>query len=585
MPSVKAVISVGLALVLAACARPLVREGETAPKAPTEGKAAEKAEPRKPDLPKQDLTEELLFQYLLAEVASQRGSLPIAAGTYLELARNTRDPRIAQRAAELALQARLLSPALDATSLWLELDPESVRARQTLAALLVNNSKLDEARPHLEKLLAAEQENVGQGFLQLNGLLARHGDKAAVLKLVKELAKPYPRRAEAHVAIAQAAWYAADLDAAIVALKEARDLRPDWEMAVLFHAQILQRKGLHAQALEEFRSFLGEYPKSRETRLAYARALATEKDYTRARAEFQRLLADFPAAPEVMVAVGLLSLQLKDYENAEAQFRKVLATGYRDSDTVRLYLGQLFEEQRRYQEAGEWYKSIDQGEQALPAQIKYAAMLAREGKLAEGRKHLQQIIPRNDQQRAQLAMADAQLLRDAGAYQEAFDLLSRALEKQPNSPDLLYDHAMAAEKLDRIDVLESSLRKLNHLKPDHAHAYNALGYTLADRNQRLQEARDLVAKALSLSPDDPFVMDSMGWVHFRLGNFVEALDYLRRAYANRPDPEIAAHLGEVLWVKGEREEANRIWQSTLKDNPANQALLDTIKRFTAGAAR
>lgn len=576
-------LSFALLLLLAACAQQPVKE--PAASGPAAKAAEKKAEPKGPALPNRELTEELLFQYLLAEVAAQRGSLPIAAGTYLEMAKNTRDPRIAQRATELALQSRLLSTALEAAALWLELDPGSVRARQTLAALLVNNGRIEEARPHLEKLLAAEQENVGPGFLQINGLLARHNDKAAVLKLVRDLAKPYPRVAEAHIAIAQAAWYAADLDSAIAEVKEARSLRPDWEMAVLFHAQVLQRKAMNAEALQVLRGFLSGYPKSRETRLAYARALVTEKDYNRARAEFQRLLTDFPGAPEVMVAVGLLSLQLKDYAGAEAQFRKVLETAYRELDTVRLYLGQVFEEQKRFAEAGEWYKSVAKGEQFLQAQVRYATMLAKQGKLADARGHLQQLGARDNQQRAQLSMAEAQLLRDAGAYQEAFEVLARALEKQPNSPDLLYDHAMAAEKLERLDLLESNLRKVIQLKPDHAHAYNALGYTLADRNQRLKEARELVEKALSLSPEDPFIMDSMGWVLYRQGNLVEGIDYLRRAFAQRPDPEIAAHLGEVLWVKGEREEAKRVWQSTLKDNPANQVLLNTIKRFTAEAAR
>lgn len=584
---IRVLISASLLLGLAACAQQaLVRESVAPKAAPPEAEAAAEAESKAlADLPKQELTEEFLFQYLLAEVAAQRGSLPIAAGTYLELARNSRDPRVAQRATELALQSRLLPTALEAAELWLQLDPASARARQTLAVLLVNNNELEKAKPHLEKLLAAEPENLGQGFLQLNGLLARHPDKAAVLKLVRELAMPYPKIAEARVAVAQAAWHAGDLDGALAAVGEARALRPDWEMALLFHVQILQRKGLNAEVRNELRTFLAGNPKARETRLAYARILAAEKDYSGARAEFQRLLADFPDAPEVMVAVGLLSLQLKDYESAEVQFRKALASDYRDADTVRLYLGQLFEEQKRYAEAGDWYRSVTQGEQALSAQIRYAGMLAKQGKLAEGRRHLQQLNFQGDRERAQLAVAEAQLLRDAGAYQEAFDVLSRALEKQPDSPDLLYDHAMAAEKLERLDVLEGNLRKVIRLKPDYAHAYNALGYTLADRNQRLPEARTLIDKALSLTPDDPFILDSMGWVHFRLGNFDVALDYLRRAYASRPDPEIAAHLGEVLWVKGERAEAQRIWQDALKDHPANLLLLDTIRRFTAQAAR
>jgi tetratricopeptide (TPR) repeat protein len=179
----------------------------------------------------------------------------------------------------------------------------------------------------------------------------------------------------------------------------------------------------------------------------------------------------------------------------------------------------------------------------------------------------------------QLTQAEAQLLRDANAYKDAFDLLGQALQKMPDYPDLLYDHAMAAEKVNRVDVLESNLRKLIQIKPDHAHAYNALGYTLADRNERLPEARDLIEKALKLSPDDAFIMDSMGWVLFRMGRNGEALDYLQRAYILRPDGDIAAHLGEVLWADGKQDQARKVWTDALKDNTQNEALQNTIKRI------
>jgi Flp pilus assembly protein TadD len=206
-------------------------------------------------------------------------------------------------------------------------------------------------------------------------------------------------------------------------------------------------------------------------------------------------------------------------------------------------------------------------------------VLAKQGKLAEARKHLSQIAVKDNQQRIQIILTDAQLLREAGHYQEAFDLLGRALQKNPDYPDLLYDYAMAAEKLNRLDVLEENLLKLIKLKPDYAHAYNALGYTLADRTDRLAEAAKYIQQALKLAPEDPFIIDSMGWVQYRMGNLKEGAAYLRKAYADRPDPEIAAHLGEVLWVQGKHEEAVTIWQASLKDNPGNEALQNVIKKF------
>ncbi len=229
--------------------------------------------------------------------------------------------------------------------------------------------------------------------------------------------------------------------------------------------------------------------------------------------------------------------------------------------------------------AMEWYRSVTSGTQYIPAQIKYALLLSKTGKMDEGLQHLHQLPITNDQQRAQLTVAEAQLLREAGDYKKAFQLLSDALKKLPDYPDLLYDRALAAEKIGKSDIMEQDLRKLIQLRPDHAHAYNALGYGLAEHSDRLPEALELIEKAIKLSPDDPYIMDSLGWVHYRMGNLNQGLSYLRQAFGLNPDPEIAAHLGEVLWVQGTREEAKDVWQSTLKNHPDNEVLLGTMKKF------
>ena len=279
------------------------------------------------------------------------------------------------------------------------------------------------------------------------------------------------------------------------------------------------------------------------------------------------------------MAVALLAMQASDYDSAEGHLKRALDAGYADSDVARLYLAQISEERKRFDEALKWYLLVQPGEHYINAQTRYAGVLAKQGKLPEARKHLQQAANAHPQQGIAFTQAEAQLLRDANAYKEAFDLLGQALQKMPDYPDLLYDYAMAAEKVDRIDVLETNLRKLIKLRPDHAHAYNALGYTFADRNNRLAEARELIEKALSLAPNDAFIMDSMAWVLYRLGRNREALDYLQRAFALRPDAEIAAHLGEVLWADGQQNEARKIWSQALKEHGTNEALQSTIKRF------
>lgn len=530
------------------------------------------------DLPGRSLDTNLLYKFLLAEIAAQRGDYAVASRAYLEMAKATRDPRIARRATELALYGRNNDAALEAARLWLSVEKGSAAARQTIAALLVNADDLQAAKPLLRDMLAADGKDVGGSLMQLHPLLAKHPDKNAVHELVRELTKPYRQHPEAHFAIAQAANAAGKHDAALSAVREAMRTRPDWEAAALLQAQILSRES-RDKALAYLKGFLNTYPSSQEARLAYARQLTAEKRYEEARVEFQRLLEAHPENADIAVTVALLSMQMKDLDAAETQLKRVLELDYKDPDSVRFHLGQVNEERKRYEEAARWYLAVEGGEQYVLSHARYAFMLAKQGRLADGRKHLQSLAAQSPAQRIQLLQIEAQLLRESKAYQDSYDLLVRALESQPDHPELLYDVALAAEKLDRIDVTESNLRRLIKLKPDNAQAYNALGYTLADRTDRLTEARNYIEKALQLAPEDPFILDSMGWVEYRMGNHAQGLQYLQRAFEQRPDPEIAAHLGEVLWVKGNKEEAQKVWQEALRDNPDSEELQKVIKKF------
>ncbi len=533
---------------------------------------------KRANLPSNELTRDLLYKFLLAEIAGQRGNVRLAAKAYMEIAQVTRDPRVARRATEIAMYGRFNDLALDAASLWVEVEPDSAPARQSLVSVLVNNNKLSDAKPYLQKLLAADKATVGASFLQLNPLLGRHADKNAVYLLVRDLAAPYPEVPEAHYSVAQAALAAGKLDAAGQSARQVLKLRPDWEPAALVNAQVLQRES-NAKAIDFLQGFLAANPGARDARLNYARLLVAEKRIDPARREFQRIEQEAPNNADVAVTIGLLSLQMSDFDTAEAKFKRALDLNYRDADALRYYLGQVAEERKRYDEALGWYGKVVAGEQVVPAAARYAFILARQNKLAEARNYLQRVEVQNAQQRTQLTQAEAQVLREAKAYQESFDLLGSALDKQPDHPDLLYDYAMAAERLDRLDVLEAKLKRLIQLKPDHAQAYNALGYTLADRNIRLKEAREFIEKALKLAPDDPFILDSMGWVYYRMGNVNEGLEYLKRAYTQRPDPEIAAHLGELLWVQGKKGEAEQLWRSSMKDHPGNDELKAVMQKF------
>jgi tetratricopeptide (TPR) repeat protein len=532
----------------------------------------------RPELPNVELTRELLYEFLIAEVAGQRGNVTLAAQAYVDLAKRTRDPRVAERATEMALYARMPEAAIESAKVWADASPGSSRALATASSLLVRMNRLDEAEPYLQQVLAVQTTNRGDGFLQLNGLLANNPDKATNLRVVQRLAEPYQQLAQARFAIAQAAATAGQDELALKEVREAARLAPDWELAVLYEASLLQKTSA-TLAAERLAGYLKTHPRSREVRLAYARMLVADKKYPEARGQFEQLLKDHPDNADVVFSVAVLSMQLEDWGAAESNLKRLLDLGYRDRNAVRFYLGQVSEEQKRWPDALKWYAEVTRGEQFMPAQVRSAQVLSKQGDLDGARKFLRNVNVANTDQRVQLIIAEAQLLRDANQPKEAFAVVERGLDSLPDQPDLLYDHAMLAEKLERVDLLESSLRKLIKLRPDHAHAYNALGYSLADRNERLDEAQELIESALKLAPDDSFIIDSMGWVLYRRGKTEEALKQLQRAYAGRQDPEIAAHLGEVLWVLGRRNEAQKVWDEALSKAPSNDVLTKTVQRL------
>lgn len=569
--SLLAVLAIVLSLATSACAQ-----------APTQQGAAplpQKTLPAKrlPSAP-QELTEHTLFELLVAEIALQRGETSLSAQTYLQLAKRTLDARVARRAVEVANAAKMTEVAIEAAKIWQQLEPDSRQALQVAAGLLVSAKRVEEAQPYLEKLLAGDDPNVENGFLQLSRLLAGNPDKAANLRLVRNLAASHPKLPAAHFAISQAADAASEAPLALIAIREALTLRPDWEPAALWEAHLLQKRS-PAEAARALGEFVEKNPKARDARLGYARALVLAKRYADARKQFETVLAMNPGNTELIYAVGVLAYQLRDFQVAEENMKRLLSLPYREPNAVRYLLGQIAEEQKQWSRAIDWYKQIQDGDHALPARMRTAGAIAKLGRVEEAREYLKRIEPAGPTEEVQLVVAEAQLLREANRPADAYETLAHALKRTPDQPELLYDYALTAEKLERYDVAEENLRKLIQVKPDHAHAYNALGYSLAERNTRLPEARKLIEKALELAPDDYFIIDSLGWVLYRQGDLVGAARELRRAYTGRPDAEIGAHLGEVLWVMGERDEAERIWKEALESNPENETLQKTIKRL------
>ncbi|MCX7148992.1 MAG: tetratricopeptide repeat protein [Rhodocyclales bacterium] len=560
------------ALLLALASACAWAQAPAAAPAPTTTPAPAKEEDR---LPKQELTGQILYQFLLAEIAAQRGQFGLSAGAYLDLAVSTRDPRIVRRAAEIAFHARQYDAALTACRLWLSLEPESAQAKQMLSTLLLASGRVEELAGSLARDLAAEAPRVGDALIRLARAFVRYPDKLAIQRLFDQLTQPYLDLAEAHLVRAQAAAGAGDAARARSEIDQALELRPGWELAALFKAELLP-KG--AAQLDFLKIWLAANPDAQDVRLGYARGLVSEKRYEVARIEFRRLLSASPNNPDMLYAVGILSLQVNDAVEAEQQLKRFVEIGRGDLDPARFYLGQIADQAGRADEALRWYDQVAAGEHVMPAKVRASQVLLRQGKLDEARERLA-AARANAPGDIRLVVAEAQLLRDAGRHADAFAFLAKVLEVQPDQPDLLYETALAAEKLGYVDVLERHLRRLMALKPDSAQAYNALGFSLADRNLRLEEAAQLIDKALSLAPDDPFILDSKGWLLFRQGKQAAALEILQKAFAQKPDPEIAAHIGEVLWVLGRATEALSVWREATKAYPTNEALAATIKRF------
>ena len=519
-----------------------------------------------------------VFQILLAEVALQRGNADLASKAYADLALHTRDPKVLARAVEVAGSARRLDIALEVARLWVEVEPASARAQQVLTGALLLSERLDDLAPQLIRMLEIDPEALGTNLLGLNRMLARNTDRQAVFRLIDKVCAPFFGIAEAHYAVALAAGSAGEPARALAEVRRALELRPDWEMAALLEAQILSRES-SANAITALQRFVERNPEARDVEMHLARALVSDKRYAEAKRHFEKLLRTYPNNPEVVYPVAILALQQNDLGLAEAQLKQLLTLDFADKSVVYFYLGQLADDAKRSSEAVAYYSRVGAGEHYLPAQLRSAHLLAVEGKLDAARQQLHDAKVKTPQERVQLIIAEAQLLREAAQTQAAFDLLDRALIEQPEQTDLLYETALLAEKIGRMDILENYLRKLIALKPDSAQAYNALGYSYADRNLRLDEARQLIEKALALAPDDPFILDSMGWVRYRQGDFAGALVNLERAYVLRPDPEIAAHLGEVLWMLGRKDDARTIWREAQKKHPANEELADAVKKF------
>lgn len=531
----------------------------------------------------------LFYQLLLGEM-SARGEQPeVGQALILDAARKTNDPALYQRAVDMAFQARDGEAALQAAQAWKRAFPQSREASRYALQILVALNKVEESGPALRGDLAlAEAADRAALIAVLPRVYGRVTDKKLAATVVERSLADYLNQP----ATASPAWTtvgrlrlaAGDTAGALEAARRAQSLDTAAEGPVLLALELMDPKLPDAETM--VRRYLAGKPLP-EIRMAYARALLDAQRSTDALEQLARVTSERPELAEAWLIQGVLLAQDNQLQSGEAALKRFLdlSQSQRPEDRSRtqaqafLALAQIAEKRGDFAQAAAWLDRIENAQELLAAQSRRASLLARQGKLPEARALLKALPERTPADWRMKTMAEVQLLRDFKQYRPAYDLLTQAIARAPKDHELLYDQAMLAEKMGDLAGMERILRDVIALKPDYHHAYNALGYSLADRGVRLPEARQLIEKALAAAPGDPFITDSLAWVHFRMGNKAEALKLLETAYKTRPDPEIAAHLGEVLWSLGQRDRAQSIWREGLLLGADNETLQETLKRL------
>ena len=538
----------------------------------------------------------LFYQLLVGEITTQDGEPAAGFALMLDAARKTGDGQLYQRAADIALQARSGDAALKAASAWKQNLPDSREAnRYVLQILIALNRIAETAEPLQAELKMAQDAERAAVLIALPRAYARAGDKNLAASVVETALVDYLK----DPATASAAWTTVarmrlagrDNAGALDAARRAQAADSRAEAPVVVALELMDPKLPGAEAL--VRQYL-QNPQAKssalpEIRMAYARVLLDAQRNAEATAQMRIATQDKPELPEGWLVLGTLQLQDNQLAQAQASLERYLALAQqqpappadRNRGLAQAYmsLSQLAEKRKDYAAAENWLKKIDDADDLVQTQLRRASILARQGKLEEGRRLIRQLPERTPEEARLKFDAEFGLLREFKQYRLAHALMAQALVKTPDDADLLYEQSLIAEKLGSSDEMERLLRRIIELKPDYHQAYNALGYSLADRNIRLPEARELIRKAIEYAPSDPFIKDSLGWVEFRMGNKTEALQIFEEAYKAKPDAEIAAHFGEVLWSLGQRERAGAIWKEGQLINPENESLLETLKRL------
>lgn len=527
------------------------------------------------------LYQESFYKTLVAEVAGFRGDYAEAAQNFYEAAHLTHDPRLAERAFRVALFAKLPHLTAAAAQLWISLVPEDSEAQQAMVVASLLKKDPDSASQYIEAVLKNTVKMTEQQLNLLLNMLKKGGNQQMAIQVMERLAQQRSNDVGFLYMYARILIGAKQNERAADILKKLLSIDPHYAQALPLYIELLQELK-RGQAAEDFLyDQLREHPKKKEWRKLYANILIFNKKHHYAADQFKLLLADNPNDYELLYALSLLYLQEKQLADAQEYLQKMLsvATLEEQRNVARFFLGQAEELAKNNDAAIKWYEQVNGGKYYFDAKTRYVAILAAQNKLEQALEKIKALQPNDPEDEEIIVKIEGDLYTKQKRFEEAYQVYDRALENDPDNLDLLYLRAMAAERLDRIDWCERDLRRVLALDPENVEALNALGYTLADKTHRFEEAFDLIQKALNLKPDAPHILDSMGWVLFRLQRFEEAQHYLKESYKLHPDPEIASHLIEVLWTMGKHDEARQFLKEGQQRFPENEGLDKWIKRL------
>lgn len=558
---------VAAAALLPGCAslKPQPAEAESAPV------VAEPAE-----IPTRSFEKDTLYELLLAEFAGKRNRADVALGKYLKQAHETRDPQVVERAAYIARYLGAHQATLDAAILWIDIAPENPAPRSLAATELIRFGKLDEALDQIDILMQYSGDLNFEFLLQAT----RTADMETRQRVLAKLTEFTQERDDDQLWFAKGALEAmnGNHQQAITDFDRAIELNDNYGNAILARAQSMIALGQTEAALAFLAEQTSLHPQNKRLGITYARYLIQYGKLQAAQQQFERLVQIFPDDGDLVLSLALLSWENKLEAEAIQYFNQLIAMNYR-VDEANLYLARIAESGKRTGEAETYYKKITGGPTFTSARIQLALMYADLNRIDDALATLDSAAASDTRNALKYQLAKSEVLARANRDREAIAVLDKALETLPTETALLYSRAMLKEKVGEFEAMEADLRQVLELQPNNSAALNALGYTFADRNERLDEAWELIERAYHLNPSDPAIIDSMGWIKYRKGEHAVALDFLRQAYDAFKDQEIAAHLGEVLWIMGQKEEAARIWRQALQENPGSKTLQDVMKRF------